>query len=130
MLMHRIRAGTVCLFAAAAAFACRSTPSEKAPPPAPPPRPAESVAAPGAPRALRADDLKALAWRSIGPANMGGRVADVAFAPGRSKTFFVATGTGGLWKTTNAGTTFAPVFDKESTASIGSVVVADAPADW
>ncbi len=61
---------------------------------------------------------------------MGGRVADMAFAPGNAKIFFVATGTGGLWKTTNAGTTFAPVFDKEATASIGSVVVADAPPDW
>ena len=79
---------------------------------------------------MRADDLKALSWRSIGPANMGGRVADVAFAPGNGKQFYVATGTGGLWKTSNAGTTFAPVFDKEATASIGSVVVADAPPDW
>jgi hypothetical protein len=90
----------------------------------------DAVPAAAGTRTLRADDLKALAWRSIGPANMGGRVADIAFAPGRSKTFFVATGTGGLWKTTNAGTTFAPVFDKEATASIGSVVVADAPPDW
>ena len=128
--MLRYRAGTACLFAAAASFACRSQSGGNAPPP-PPPRPAEPAAqVAGAPRTLRADDLKALAWRSIGPANMGGRVADVAFAPGRSKTFFVATGTGGLWKTTNAGTTFAPVFDKEATASIGSVVVADAPPDW
>ncbi len=128
--MLRYRAGTVCLVAAAS-FACRSQSGGSAtPPPSPPPRPAEPAAVAGAPRALRADDLKALAWRSIGPANMGGRVADVAFAPGKAKTFFVATGTGGLWKTTNAGTTFAPVFDKEATASIGSVVVADAPSDW
>jgi photosystem II stability/assembly factor-like uncharacterized protein len=82
------------------------------------------------PRTLAAADLKALAWRSIGPANMGGRVADIAFAPGRAKTFFVATGTGGLWTSANAGTTFSPVFDKEATASIGSVVVADAPPEW
>ncbi len=82
------------------------------------------------PRTLRAEDLKALAWRSVGPANMGGRVADIAIAPGNSKTFFVAFGTGGLFKTTNNGTTFTPLFDKEATASIGSVVVIDAPADW
>lgn len=81
-------------------------------------------------RVLTADDLKGLAWRCIGPANMGGRVADIALAPGNPKTFFVAYGTGGLWKTTNNGTTFTPVFDKEDTASIGSVAVADAPADW
>lgn len=82
------------------------------------------------PRTLRADDLKALTWRSVGPANMGGRVADIALAPSNSKTFYVAFGTGGLFKTINAGTTFTPVFDKEATASIGSVVVADAPPDW
>ncbi|AIE84715.1 VPS10 domain-containing protein [Fimbriimonas ginsengisoli] len=82
------------------------------------------------PRVLSADDLKALSWRSVGPANMGGRVSDVCFAPGNAKTFFVAFGCSGLWKTTNRGTTFSPVFDHESTSSIGSVVVADAPANW
>jgi len=81
-------------------------------------------------RTLQPDDFKTLPWRSVGPANMGGRVADIAIAPGNSKTFFVGYGTGGLWKSTNRGTTLSPVFDKESTASIGSVVVADAPADW
>lgn len=85
---------------------------------------------PAAPRTLTPDDLKALAWRSIGPANMGGRVADIAVAPGNPKTFFVAHGTGGIFKTTNRGTTFTPVFDKEATASIGSIVVCDAPDDW
>jgi photosystem II stability/assembly factor-like uncharacterized protein len=81
-------------------------------------------------RVLQPEDFKALAWRSVGPANMGGRVADIALAPGNPKTFFVAFGTGGLFKTTNNGTTLTPVFDKEATASIGSVVVADAPPDW
>jgi len=82
------------------------------------------------PRTLASDDLKALAWRSVGPANMGGRVADVALAPGNAKTFYVAFGCSGLWKTTNRGTTFAPVFDHESTSSIGSVAVSDAPESW
>ncbi len=82
-------------------------------------------------RTLKPEDLnKTLTWRSIGPANMGGRVADVCFAPGNSKTFFVGYGTGGLFKTTNNGVTLSPVFDKEVTASIGSVVVCDAPPDW
>ena len=81
-------------------------------------------------RELRSEDLHGLPWRSIGPANMGGRVADIALAPGNPKTFFVAFGTGGLFKTTNNGTTFAPVFDKYETGSIGSVTVADAPPDW
>lgn len=81
-------------------------------------------------RTLRADDLKGLKWRSIGPANMGGRVADIAIAPGNPKTFYVGFATGGIFKTTNNGTTFSPVFDKYETASIGSLAVADAPPDW
>ncbi|MFQ5428708.1 MAG: WD40/YVTN/BNR-like repeat-containing protein [Phycisphaerae bacterium] len=86
--------------------------------------------APRAPRVLRESDLKGLAWRSVGPANMGGRVADIAVAPGNPKIFFIGYATGGLFKTTNAGTTFSPVFDQESTSSIGAVAVADAPPDW
>ncbi len=86
--------------------------------------------APATPRVLKPEDFKGLAWRSIGPANMGGRIAAIAIAPGNVKTFLVGYGTGGLFKTTNNGSTFSALFDKESTASIGSVVVADAPADW
>ncbi|MCH8212137.1 MAG: hypothetical protein IIB99_12300 [Planctomycetes bacterium] len=82
------------------------------------------------PRTLRSEDLKPLAWRSIGPANMAGRVATIALAPGNPKTYFVGFATGGLWKTTNNGTTFEPVFDEKETSSIGSVVVCDAPTDW
>ncbi len=88
----------------------------------------ESAATPA--RTLTSDDVDALTWRSVGPANMGGRVAAVAFAPSDSKTWYVGYATGGLWKTTNAGTTFSPVFDKETTSSIGSIGVADAPVDW
>jgi len=86
--------------------------------------------APDASRQLEARDLKALSWRSVGPANMGGRLAAIALAPHNAKTYFIGFATGGLWKTTNAGTTFTPVFDKEATSSIGSIAVADAPADW
>jgi len=81
-------------------------------------------------RTLEADDLKGLSWRSIGPANMGGRVSDIAVAPGNPKTYFLAFGTGGVWKTTNAGITYTPIFDKHETSSIGAVAVADAPPDW
>ncbi|MCG3128220.1 MAG: hypothetical protein CHACPFDD_03097 [Phycisphaerae bacterium] len=61
---------------------------------------------------------------------MGGRVADVAIAPHDANTFYVGFATGGLWKTTNNGTTFSPVFDDQATSSIGAVAVADAPPDW
>jgi photosystem II stability/assembly factor-like uncharacterized protein len=85
---------------------------------------------PTPPRELKAEDLHGLAWRSIGPANMGGRVADIALAPGNGKEFFVGFGVSGVWKTTNLGTTFTPVFDHDITNSVGSVVVADAPPNW
>src|SRR5262245_64038249 len=82
------------------------------------------------PRAVTVDDLKSLKWRSVGPANMGGRVGAIALAPGNSKTFYVGYGTGGVFKTDNFGTTFSPVLDKTGQHSIGAIAVADAPADW
>jgi photosystem II stability/assembly factor-like uncharacterized protein len=81
-------------------------------------------------RTLQARDLNALKWRSIGPASMSGRVSAIALAPGNPKTYYVGYGTGGVWKTTNNGTTFTPVFDEEATSSIGSIAVCDAPPDW
>ncbi len=81
-------------------------------------------------RQLTEADLKRLPWRSVGPAIMGGRISDMAFAPGDTKTFYLAYATGGVWKTKNRGTTFSPIFDKEETAAIGSIAVCDAPADW
>jgi photosystem II stability/assembly factor-like uncharacterized protein len=76
---------------------------------------------------LTVDHLRSLSWRSIGPANMGGRIAEIALVPGRPRAAFVGTATGGLFKTTNDGTTWTPVFDDQAVASIGSVVVA--PSD-
>ena len=63
------------------------------------------------PRAVTVEDLKSLKWRSVGPANMGGRIGAIALAPGNSKTFYVGYGTGGVFKTENMGVTFTPVFD-------------------
>lgn len=81
-------------------------------------------------RVLQPEDLKPLTWRSVGPANMAGRVATIALAPNNPKTYFVGYATGGLWKTTNNGTTFSPVFDDMETSSIGAVAVCDAPTNW
>ncbi len=81
---------------------------------------------PSVPRRLTADDLKRLPWRCIGPAIMGGRISDLCFEPGNPKSYYVAYATGGLWRTVNRGTTFEPIFDKEETSSIGSVVVCKA----
>ena len=59
--------------------------------------------------------------RNIGPALTSGRVIDIAVDPKDTRTWYVGTAGGGVWKTTNNGTTFAPVFEDQST--IGSVVV-------
>lgn len=67
--------------------------------------------------------LDKLEFRSIGPAIMGGRVDDFAVVESSPSTFYVATASGGVWKTVNHGTTFEPVFDKEETSSIGDVTV-------
>jgi photosystem II stability/assembly factor-like uncharacterized protein len=72
--------------------------------------------------------LAALKWRSVGPANMSGRVSDIEGLPSPSRTFYVATAAGGLWKTTNAGTTFELVFGmNQPVISMGDLAIA--PSD-
>jgi len=64
-----------------------------------------------------------LELRGIGPAFMSGRIADIAIHPTEPSTWYVAVGSGGVWKTTNAGTTWTPVFDKMSSYSTGCVTI-------
>ena len=73
---------------------------------------------------LDSTTLAGFRWRSIGPANMGGRVTDIEGVPGNPKVFYVATATGGIWKTINAGTMFVPLFDKERVISMGDIALA------
>jgi photosystem II stability/assembly factor-like uncharacterized protein len=68
--------------------------------------------------------LDALAARPLGPANMGGRVTDLAVVEGRPSTIYLATASGGLWKTVNNGTTWSPLFDNQASGSVGAVAVA------
>jgi photosystem II stability/assembly factor-like uncharacterized protein len=91
------------------------TPGPAAVEPPRPPKADEKLTVPGA--------LSSLAWRSIGPANMGGRVSDVEGIPGDPNTVFVATGSGGLWKTTNGGLRWTPIFEREGTISIGDIAL-------
>ncbi len=67
--------------------------------------------------------LGGLALRSIGPAFMGGRIADLAVHPHRPSTWYLAVGSGGVWKTTNAGTTWTPIFDQQRSYSIGCIAL-------
>ncbi|MDP3909269.1 MAG: hypothetical protein Q8Q14_02670 [Gemmatimonadales bacterium] len=70
--------------------------------------------------------LAAFRWRPIGPANMAGRITDVEGIPG-SPTFYFAAASGGIWKTTNGGTSYRPLFDHERCVSMGDLAIA--PSD-
>lgn len=65
-------------------------------------------------------DLK---FRSIGPANISGRIADIAVNPTNSSEYYLAVASGGVWKTTNHGNTYTPIFDNEGSYSIGCVTM-------
>lgn len=65
-----------------------------------------------------------LEWRSIGPANMGGRTADVEGVPGDPNTVFIASASGGLWKTVNGGISWKPIFERQGTISLGDIALA------
>jgi photosystem II stability/assembly factor-like uncharacterized protein len=68
-----------------------------------------------------------LRWRTVGPATFMGRLSDVVGIPGPSKTLFVAAAAGGIWKTTNNGITWRPVFDDKRVISMGMLAIA--PSD-
>ncbi|MEZ4415276.1 MAG: hypothetical protein R3E10_05945 [Gemmatimonadota bacterium] len=72
---------------------------------------------------LASSDLDRLPFRNIGPAAMSGRVVDLAVVEADVDVFYVATATGGVWKTTNRGITLEPVFDRESVHSVGAIAV-------
>jgi photosystem II stability/assembly factor-like uncharacterized protein len=67
--------------------------------------------------------LGSLKFRGIGPALMSGRIADIALDASNPNVWYVAAGSGGVWKTTNAGSTFTPIFDSQSSYSIGCVTI-------
>lgn len=67
--------------------------------------------------------LSGLSLRPIGPALNSGRIADIKIHPHDESIMYVAVGSGGVWKTTNAGTTWTPIFDNEGSYSIGSLAI-------
>jgi photosystem II stability/assembly factor-like uncharacterized protein len=73
--------------------------------------------------AVNASTVSALEFRSIGPALMSGRVADLAIDPVKPNTWYVAVGSGNAWKTENAGTTWQPIFENYSSYSIGCITI-------
>ena len=68
-------------------------------------------------------DFNNIKLRNIGPAFMSGRIADLAIHPQNPNIWYVAAGSGGVWKTVNAGTTWQPIFDDQKSFSIGCVTI-------
>jgi photosystem II stability/assembly factor-like uncharacterized protein len=83
----------------------------------------------GKPKSPLEEAFSRLEWRSIGPANMGGRVADVEGVPGDPNIVYVGSASGGVWKTTNGGITWKPIFEREGTLSIGDIALAPGNPD-
>src|SRR5437899_11953424 len=70
------------------------------------------------------DALKRLTFRNIGPTNQAGRISVIVGVPGDPSTFYVAGANGGIFKTTNGGTTWKPIFDEQDVISIGAIELA------
>lgn len=79
-----------------------------------PRRPADPMSSP---------TFNGLKLRSIGPALTSGRVCSIAVDPTDHSRYYVGVASGGVWKTTNSGTTWAPIFDNEASYSIGTITI-------
>ena len=68
---------------------------------------------------------KDLEWQFVGPVNVSGRCTDLEVVPpkGENYTIYVASASGGVWKTENEGTSWEPIFDREASASIGDIAL-------
>lgn len=78
---------------------------------------------------LDSTQLSAFRFRSIGPAVTGGRIHDVEALPNDPATIYVASASGGLWKSTNKGATWTPVFEHEPVSTFGDVAIAPSDPD-
>ena len=71
-----------------------------------------------------ASPFRELEWRAVGPRKQGGRIEAVAVHPSAPNTWYVGPGSGNVWKTTNAGLSWEPIFEHESTFTIGDIAIA------
>jgi len=73
---------------------------------------------------ITSDVIDQLKFRSIGPAVTGGRIHDVESLPDDPSVIYLATASGGIWKSTNKGTTWKPIFDHEAVSTFGDLAIA------
>ena len=72
---------------------------------------------------MKSSTFSGLKFRNIGPAFTSGRIADIAIHPENENVWYVAVGSGGVWKTTNSGTTWKPIFDNKPVYSTGCITI-------
>ena len=72
---------------------------------------------------LTPETFSGLELRALGPALMGGRIADIAISPQDPSTWYLAVGSGNVWKTENSGITWQPIFDDQTSYSVGSIAL-------
>jgi photosystem II stability/assembly factor-like uncharacterized protein len=75
---------------------------------------------------VKSSPFNKLKWSHIGPTNVSGRCTDIAVVQPKGKNYviYVATASGGVWKTENEGTTWVPIFDRAASTSIGDIALA------
>ena len=136
--MYRHRLLTALVGAAALSISCSKasgpapgeapSPSSSASGPASSPMPSRPLVSSTSPMpaqtALDAGTVEGLHWRTVGPANFMGRLSDVVGIPSPSKTWFIAAAGGGIWKSTNDGITWRPVFDDKAVVAMGVLAIA------
>jgi len=86
-----------------------------------------AISTPASAQMLDSSFVAGFPWRAVGPSNFNGRVSDVQGIPGPSKTLYVAAAAGGIWKSTNNGISWRPLFDDKEVASFGMLAIA--PSD-
>ena len=83
-----------------------------------------ALAAPASAQMLDSSVVAAFRWRNVGPSNFMGRVSDVQGIPSPSKTLYIASAAGGIWKSNNNGITWRPIFDDKDVVAMGMLAIA------